>query len=319
MRNFWKGLPRPFTALAPMEGVTDTVFRQIILKLGRPDVFFTEFTNCDGIMSRGREKVSQSLKFLKNEKPIVAQIWGTNPKTFYGASKYCRELGFSGIDINMGCPIDAVVKKGGCAGLISNPKLAAEIIQATKEGGRLPVSVKTRIGLKKDDIDGWIGFLLEQNLDALTVHLRTVLDMSKTPARWDLMPQIIKLRDRISKSTLIIGNGDISSYAEIEEKYNQYKCDGLMVGRGVFSNPWIFNKSFIPEKVTVKERLELYIEHINFFNATWGKNKNPGSLKNFSKVYINNFADSTTLRNKINIALNTNEMVYIINEYRKNL
>ncbi len=315
MSSFWNNLPKPFTILAPMEGVTDTVFRQIILKLGRPDIFFTEFTSCDGIMSKGIEKVNQSLKFLENEKPIVAQIWGANLKNFYETAKYCKDLGFSGIDINMGCPIEAVVKRGACSGLIHNPKLAVEIIQATKDGGKLPVSIKTRLGFEEISTNNWIKLLLKQNLSALTIHLRTVLELSKASAHWEVMPEIIKLRNTISANTLIIGNGDIESYKEIEEKYTQFGCDGFMIGRGVLTNPWIFNKSFNLEDITTKERLSLYIKHINLFNETWKSTKNPESLKKFGKTYVNNFKDSANLRDEINLTKNTDEIIKLINKY----
>lgn len=312
MNSFWEKLQKPFTVLAPMDGVTDVVFREIISSLGKPDVLFTEFTSVSGLMSKGKEKVERSLKFTNKQRPIVAQIWGTNVNDYKKASKVCKELGFDGIDINMGCPINTVVKKGACSALINNHKLAKEIIDATKEGGELPVSVKTRIGFDSVEIEEWLGFLLNQKLDALTVHLRTVEEMSKVEAHWDLMPKIITLRDNISPKTLIIGNGDISSFNEIEEKYKKYKCDGFMVGRGALSNPWIFNKSTDVVKISKEERLSLYLRHIILFLKTWGDKKNPESLKKFSKTWVNNFPGATTTRDEINLAKNTDEMIKII-------
>ena len=320
MKSFWDKLSKPFTILAPMEGVTDAVFRQIINEIGRPDVFFTEFTNCDGMMSNGREKVAMSLKFDRNEKPVVSQIWGSNPKTFYETAIYCREAGFSGIDINMGCPDKVIVKKGSCAALIKNPKLAAEIIQATKDGaGDLPVSVKTRLGFDSALLGEWISFLLKQNLPALTIHLRTVRELSKVPAHWQHMSKIVELRDKISPKTLIIGNGDIMSLSEVEEKYKLYGCDGFMIGRGIFSNPWLFDKSVNMENVSVSDRLDLYIKHIKLFDKTWGDRKNPASLKKFGKTYINNFADASDLREKVMRSKNIDEMVALIQKYKNNL
>lgn len=319
MKSFWQKLPVPFTVLAPMEGVTDVVFRSVILKIGRPDVFFTEFTNVDGIMSRGRKKVGQSLKFFEKEQPVVAQIWGTNPKTFYETAKYCKELGFLGIDINMGCPIDAVIKKGACSALINNHKLATEIINATKMGGGLPVSVKTRIGFKEIIIDEWLGFLLEQNLAAISVHLRTVEEQSKFPSHWEYMPKIIELRNKISPKTLIIGNGDIESYSEIDEKYKLYRNEGFMIGRGIFTNPWMFNKSVNLQNVTSKDRLDLYLRHIELFKKTWDTEKDFGSLKKFSKTYINNFPDSSVLRDRVNLSKSLKEMEEIIANYKTSM
>lgn len=320
MKSFWEDLPTPFTILAPMEGVTDVVFRQIITKIGKPDVFITEFTNCDGLMSKGREKVAQSLKFDKNEEPIVAQIWVITPGTFYESAKYCKELGFSGIDINMGCPVSTVVKKGACAGLIKNPSLAKEIIQATSEGASgLPVSVKTRLGYEVSQIEEWIGFLLKQDLAALSIHLRTVSELSKVPAHWEYIPKIIQLRNKLSPKTLVIGNGDIMTYSEGLKKYKKFGCEGLMIGRGIFTNPWLFNTSIKLEDITEEMRLDLYIQHIKLFDKTWGMTKNPASLKKFNKTYITSFTDATGLRERVVRAKNTKEMIDIIMSFKKNL
>lgn len=312
--NFWENLQKPFTILAPMEGVTDFVFRQVMLKIGRPDVFFTEFTSSSGLTSKGFEKVARSLKFDKNEKPIVAQIWGTRPQDFEKAARICKKMGFSGIDLNMGCPIDKIVKKGACAALIKNKALAKEIILATNEGAAgLPVSIKTRIGFDKEEIDDWIFFLLEQNLPALTVHLRTAVELSKVDAHWELMPKILAIKDKISPKTLIIGNGDIQNRMQMEDKFKQVKVDGVMIGRGVFIDPWIFNVR--QKRETSLERLNLYLYHINLFEKTWPDSKNWESLKKFSKMYVNNFKDATEYRNKINLTRSTSEMKSLIDSF----
>jgi len=300
-----------------MEGVTDPVFRQIIEEIGRPDVFFTEFTNAEGLNSTGSEKVKESLSFEKNQLPIVAQLWGIDPEAFYKSAKLCKEMGFSGIDINMGCPERVIVKKGSCAGLIKNPDLAQKIIMETKNGaGDLPVSVKTRLGYLKQDLD-WIKFLLEQNLSALTIHLRTAEEMSKVPAHWDMIAEIIRLRDEISPKTLIIGNGDILSLKEIEEKFDTFHCDGFMVGRGIFQNPWLFNKNVELEKVTLIERLDLYIKHINLF-VKFYRGRNPSILKKYCKIYISNFSDAVSVREMIMACSKTSEMIEILNSFKKN-
>jgi len=317
MKSFWDNLPKPFTILAPMEDVTDFVFRQIITEIGKPDVLFTEFVSCDGLMSKGREKVEESLKFSKNEQPIVAQIWGLSSETFLESAKYCKELGFSGIDINMGCPDRGIVRRGSCAGLIKNPSLAKEIIAATKEGAEgLPVSVKTRIGFDSSKSDEWLGFLLEQDLAALTVHLRTVGEMSKVPAHWEYLPKILETRNSISPNTLIIGNGDIKSIEEVDEKGKEFGADGSMIGRGIFTNPWMFNRKINIADITILKRLELYLHHIDLFLATWGNSKNPAILKKFSKTYINNFPDASSLRDKVVEAENLQGMIEILKEYK---
>lgn len=320
MQSFWQELKTPFTILAPMEGVTDVVFREIITQIGKPDVFFTEFTSCDGLVSVGSEKVAQSLRFFPNQKPVVAQIWGSNPETFYLSALYCKELGFSGIDINMGCPDKSMPKKGACSALINNPSLAKEIIQATKEGSAgLPVSVKTRLASNDLKSQDWFSFLLEQDLAALTIHLRTVEELSKVPAHWEYMLKIINLRNKIAPKTLIIGNGDVSSYEEINEKYKLYNCEGFMIGRGVFTNPWVFNKTINPRDISTFDRLDLYLRHIKLFDNTWGALKNPANLKKFSKTYINNFPEAGFIREKIMQSKNTGEMIEAISFYRKNL
>jgi len=320
MQSFWQELPVPFTILAPMEGVTDVVFREIIAQIGKPDVFFTEFTNCDGLVSVGSEKVARSLRFSNSQKPVVAQIWGANPETFYLSALLCKELGFSGIDINMGCPDKSMVKKGACSALINNSSLAKEIIQATKKGSsNLPISVKTRLAPNDLKSQEWFTFLLKQDLAALTIHLRTVEELSKVPAHWDYMANIIKLRNKISPKTLIIGNGDIASYSEVKNKYKLYGCEGYMIGRGVFTNPWVFNKAVDAEKISISDRLDLYIRHVKLFDSTWGDLKNPANLKKFSKSYINNFPDAGFLRDKIMQSKNTKEMIEIINGYKNTL
>lgn len=300
MKNFWQKLPAPFTVLAPMDGVTDMVFRQIITQIGKPDVLFTEFVSCDGLMSIGRKRVEQRLLFKPNEQPVVAQIWGANPKNFYEAAKLVKKSCFSGIDINMGCPHRPVVKSGACSGLIKNPTLASEIIRATKEGaGSLPVSVKTRIGFETEKIEEWIGFLLQQNLAALTIHLHTVAELSRVTAHWELMPRILEIRNKYAPKTVIIGNGEIASLNDVNEKYKEYGCGGFMIGRGIFANPWFFDISREKAGIPIEERFETFLRHINLYEKTWGSKKNYANLKKFCKAYINNFPGAAKYREKI--------------------
>ncbi len=280
-----------------MEDVTDTVFRQIIIKCGKPDVFFTEFTNVEGMCSRGQDKVGRRLKFTDIERPIVAQIWGNNPKNYLETAKLIRKMGFDGIDINMGCPEKSVVKKGSCGALINNPSLAKEIILATRAGASgLPISIKTRIGVKEIQTEEWLGFLLKMGLDALIVHGRTVAEMSDVPAHWDEIGKAVKIRDSLKKKTLIIGNGDVKSLPDAMEKYEKYKVDGIMVGRAIFDNLWIFNKNVNPAKISYQEKLKLLIEHIELFDKTWSRNKNFSIMKKFYKIYISGMPDAHNVR-----------------------
>lgn len=316
MKNFWKDLPRPFTVLAPLDGVTDVVFRQMVVKMGKPDVLFTEFTMTEGLFSHGHERVVQNFMFHPNEQPVVAQIWGTNPEKFYKTAQFVKELGFAGIDINMGCPERTVIKSGACSALIKNPSLATELIQATKEGsGDLPVSVKTRIGFSHEVIDEWIAFLLKQNLATLSVHLRTTAEMSKVPAHWELMPRVMKLREELAPDTIIVGNGDITSLEEIDEKYKEYGCEGYMIGRGIFANPWVFNRSVAMHEKTVQERVDLYLQHIEEFEKTWKGKHNFALLKKFAKTYISNFPDSSSFREKLMLSKNIEELKQTLTSY----
>ena len=297
--SIWKALPKPIYILAPMEDVTDTVFRQVLLSTGRPHLFFTEFTNVDGMMSAGHDQVIKRLKFLPKEKPLIAQIWGVNPENFYKSAKEIAEMGYDGIDLNMGCPQKDVTSHGACSALIKNKPLATEIIQATQEGsGDLPVSVKTRIGFSTIQTEEWISFLLTHNLPVLTVHGRTAKEMSKVPCHWDEIGKAVQIRNEIAPETLLIGNGDVGSIAEAQEKVKEYGVDGVMIGRGVFHNPWLFNPQINQEDKTLKDRLQLLYDHVSLFETTWGKNKNYPILKKYFKIYLSGFDGASDIRTR---------------------
>ncbi len=294
MSNFWSALPQPFYVLAPMENVTDTVFRQIITSVGKPDVFVTEFTHVDAILhnaSMGR------LDYTEEERPIVAQIWGTDPKSFFEAAKVVKQLKFDGVDINMGCPVRDIIKQGGCSALIGQEKLVAEIIAATKEGAsELPVSVKTRIGRKKIETEEWLGFLLEQDIAALTVHGRTAAEMSKVPAHWDEIAKAVALRNaKKGCQTLVIGNGDVKSLTEARLRIQETQVDGVMIGRGIFENIGVF----VEKNLTVQERKDLLIKHMELFESTWGVHKHFQIIKKFVKAYINGYDGAAHEREKL--------------------
>lgn len=299
MKNVWKDLKKPIFALAPMDDVTDTVFRQIIGELAKPNLYFTEFTSVDGITSeKGFEPVSKRLQFTENERPLIAQIWGNDPEKFFKASQIVAKMGFDGIDINMGCPEKSVVRRGMCSALINNPILATQIIQAVKQGGKLPTSVKTRLGVKEIQTDEWLGFLLKQHLDALIIHGRTVKEMSKVPAHWDEIARAVKLRDEIAPETILIGNGGVVSMKDALQKIKETKVDGIMIGTGIFKNLWIFDKSSKIPELTVKGRLEQLLKHTRLFVQTWGNNKSFAILKKFYKCYLSDFDGASEIRAK---------------------
>lgn len=280
-----------------MEDVTDTVFRQILCNIGKPDVFFTEFMNVEGYCSVGREKVNHRIQFDERERPIIIQLWGNVPEDFAKTVKEIKELEPEGFDINMGCAVRNVLNTGGGSALIKEPELAKEIIEAVKqEAHDIPVSVKTRLGYEKVDTENWIGFLLKQNLDMLTVHGRIAKDSYATPSRWAEIQKVAELRNDISPTTLIIGNGDITSSRQGEEYTKIYGTDGYMVGRGILSNPWLFSgREDIPEE----ERFDTLLAHATLFNETWGIQKNFSVMKKYIKAYISDFEGANELRQKL--------------------
>lgn len=297
--SFLEELTQPFFVLAPMDDVTDTVFRQIVVDCARPDLFFTEFVNVDGLQSAGREHLLHKLKLTDKEKPVIVQLWGLKPENFYKTTKDIIEMGYDGVDLNMGCPVKTVTKNGACAALINNRGLADEIIDATKEaaGGSLPVSVKTRVGFTTVDMS-WIEFLLNKKiLNMLSIHGRTAKQMSKVPADWDLIGQAVPLRDSLSPSTLIVGNGDVTSRAHGEQLAKKYKLDGIMAGRGIFHDPFIFAKDSPWEQWGKEQRLELFSKHIQLYIDTYKDNERRfEALRKFCKVYINGFDGASDLR-----------------------
>lgn len=300
--GFWQQLKKPIFVLAPMANVTDAAFRRVIAKYGKPDVMWTEFVSCDGLMSPGRDKLLIDFIYSETERPIVAQIFGSRPENFYKTALLIQELGFDGIDINMGCPDKNVEKQGGGACLIKHPLLAQEIIRETKRGaGKLPVSVKTRIGYNKNQLSEWLPYLLETEPAMITLHARTRKEMSKVPARWEHVKEAVELRDKYdsSKNILIFGNGDVKNLAEAEEKVRETGADGVMIGRGIFGNPWLFNRSVNAETMPVKERLAVMIEHTYLFEKILGEHKNFDIMKKHYKAYVNGFDGAKELRVKL--------------------
>jgi tRNA-dihydrouridine synthase len=303
--NFWQNLPTPFFVLAPMDGVTDVVFRHVVAKAAPPDVYFSEFTNAAAFFSEyGRTSTASRLAFTADEQPMVAQIWGTNPEHYAFMAKGLKAMGFAGIDINMGCPVKDVIKTGSCSALIETPELAGKLIAAAKEGG-LPVSVKTRIGFKTKKTEEWLGFLLQQDIAALTVHGRTQKEMSKVPADWDEIAKVVKLRDKIAPHTVIIGNGDVQNVAEGLAHARQTGVNGVMIGRGVFQNPFCFEKE--SRQHSREELLGLLNYHLNLVEKS--EHAMPfAPLKRFFKIYVRDFAGASELRAALMDVKNTDEV-----------
>jgi nifR3 family TIM-barrel protein len=356
MINFWGKLKKPFFCLAPMSDVTDIAFRYILAKYGKDRenkdrvVFWTEFVAADGLCNKlAKKKLSHMLEYSERERPIVAQVFGANPENMKKACQYVASLGFDGIDINMGCPDKSVVSQGAGAGLIKTPKLAREIIQAAHAGIEaaglhIPVSVKTRIGFNKEDIDNWIPELLKEDISALTIHLRTAKELSLVPAKWEYIKKIKTLIEKSGKEILLIGNGDVVDLKDAEEKALKYGCDGVMIGRGVFGNPWFFSSKNLekdsnfsgllqPSAGTfpvqnqnlsqdlIEEKLKVLIEHTQIFDEKLLKpqHKNFATMKKHFKAYVNGFDGAKELRVKLMETENSKQVEKIINDFLRKI
>jgi tRNA-dihydrouridine synthase len=323
-------LSKPFFVLAPMDDVTDTVFRQIVNDCAAPDLAFTEFVNVDGLISLGRPKLMKKLRFVESETRLVAQLWGLKPENFKAIAQQiadgtiARELGlpegcnFVGVDLNMGCPAKSEVQNGTCSALIKleNRDLAADIIDATREGlaGRLPLSVKTRLGFNEVDMT-WFEFLLGKQLDMLVVHGRTRKEMSKVPAHWDAIGQVRELRDKLAPNTLIVGNGDVASRQQGTELVKQYGLDGIMVGRGIFQDPFLFAGVSPWASYNRQQRIALYQKQVRLFVDTWQNGeRNIKTLNKFCKVYISDFDGAKELREQLMAADSTDQLLGLLQE-----
>lgn len=347
--GFWEKLKKPFFCLAPMSDVTDIAFRYILAKYSKDRenkdkiVFWTEFVAADGLCNKlAKKKLAHILDFSERERPIVAQVFGANPDNMKKACQYIASLGFDGIDINMGCPDKSVISQGAGSALIKNPELARKIIKAAHEGIKsaglnIPVSVKTRIGFNKEEIDKWIPELLKEDISALTIHLRTTKELSLVPANWENIKKVKKFIEKSGKDILLIGNGDVTNLEEAKEKALKYECDGIMIGRGVFGNPFFFLEGKRPELiegqrpfysargemdvVSISEKLKILAEHTQIFDEKLlkPKHKNFSVMKKHFKAYVNGFEGAKELRANLMETENAKEVEKIINDFLKKI
>jgi nifR3 family TIM-barrel protein len=309
--SFWQKLQKPIFALAPMADVTDAAFRRIIAKYGKPDVMWTEFVSVDGLCSVGREKLLPDLWFGESERPIVAQIFGSDPEHFYRVAQLIQEFGFDGIDINMGCPDRGINKQGAGAELMKNPVLAQKVITETQRGaGPLPVSVKTRIGYGAIHIADWLPYLLEAEPAALTLHLRTRKEMSDVPAHWEIMPEVIKTIEKYCTSghkPLLIGNGDVRDHTDGVERLKRFGGDGVMIGRGIFGNPLLFDRKRT-RMPSIREKLSVMVEHSKLFEELFSGIKSFEIMKKHFKAYVTGFDGAKDLRMQFMTCKNASEV-----------
>lgn len=318
--SFWDKLPIPFFVLAPMADVTDVSFRRMIAKysrherkdgtLGGPSVMWTEFVSADGLARANPEglmKLKADLLYDEIERPIVAQLFSSNEEYMEKAAALCLELGFDGVDINMGCPDRAIERQGCGSAMIKNHEKAGVIIEAAKRGARsdaggIPISVKTRLGYNQDELEEWLPFLLSKNPAVITIHARTRKEMSKVPARWERIKRAVEIRDEVQKGltikTKIIGNGDVLSLEDAKDKALETGVDGVMLGRAVFGNPWLFHPEKDAKTVTATERLGVLVEH-TFLYTELLPFKSFALMKKHYKAYVKDFQGANELRIKL--------------------
>jgi len=312
--SFWNELKRPFFVMAPMKDVTDSAFRQLVAKCGAPDVFWTEFVSADGLyhtreiqkMPDSENPLMRDLVFGANERPIVAQIFSSKPEMIAYAAKLVAELGFDGVDINMGCPDRNVEKQGAGAAIIKNSKLAVELIRVAQEASGLPVSVKTRIGYNTESLEEWLPLLLSENPVAITIHLRTRKELSLVPANWEYMKKAVAIRNRVNPGVLLIGNGDLKDREDAEAKvvesgaglpFGSSGAEGAMLGRAMFGNPWVFAGRKISD-TPLAEKLAALLELAHNFEKI-SPPKSFAILKKHIKAFVTGFDGAAEFRAKL--------------------
>jgi nifR3 family TIM-barrel protein len=312
MDNVWTKRKRPIICLAPMADVTDAAYRKILVTRGKPDVLWTEFVSADGLLhapEKGKQRLMADLQFSAGEHPIIAQFFTSDPEAMRHAAALAREMGFDGIDINMGCPDRTIEKQKAGAALIKDPTRAREVIRAAKEGaGELPVSVKTRLGYNTDVLETWLSELLAEKPAAVTIHARTRKEMSKVPARWERIKRAVEIRNELASETLIIGNGDVIDVHDALRKTEETGCDGAMLGRALFANPWVF-ASDADRLRTPKERYTAALEHTKVFDEMLGTLKSFATMKKHYKAYINNFDGAAHIRGELMVLTDTQSAI----------
>ena len=327
-KDFWQKLNKPFFVLAPMADVTDAPFRRIIAKYGKPDVTYTEFVSADGLFLGGYDALLKDLEYTEEERPIVAQFFTSDPKRMQKAAELAVKLGFDGIDINMGCPDRSIEKQGAGSALMKNPELAAELIRSAKAGAesatppaggrRIPVSVKTRVGYNKDELDQWLPVLLKAEPTVITIHARTRKQMSKVPADWSYVKRAVEIRNKLKSKTLICGNGDVTDIKDAKQKAKETGADGIMLGRAIFGNPWLFdeNREGGPPAGGTEEKLKVLVEHTKLFEKI-APHKNFSIMKKHYKAYVEGFDGAKELRIKLMQAKTASDVEKTVNEYLK--
>jgi len=324
-KGFWEKLHKPIIALAPLANVTDAAFRRVIAKYSKPsgpDVMYTEFVSADGLFSgdeKARSVLMHDLIFTESERPIVAQFFTAKPEIMEKAVRLSLEFGFDGVDINMGCPDRSIEKQGAGVALIKTPDVARALIRSAKgvAEGKIPVSIKTRIGYNKNEIEEWLPVLLKEEPAAITLHLRTRKEMSKVSAHWDVMKRAVEIRNDLGSDTLLLGNGDVETPLEADKKARETGADGIMIGRGIFGNPFLFNREKSMHDLSIPEQLDILLEHTKLFEELLGDIKSFAIMKKHYKAYVSGFDGAKELRGELMMAKDAKDVVRMVLEYKK--
>lgn len=301
--GFYKDLKEPIIGLSPMDGITDAAFRAVVDEISHPSILYTEFVPVEGLIRRP-EKFKNFLAFEKSKTPTVVQIFGNIPESFAKVVPLLANLGFAGIDINMGCPAKKVADRGSGAGLIKTPELALEIIQQTKEIAdkhSLPISVKTRIGYNQANTEEWIGTLVKAEPAVITVHGRTVSQGYSGLADWSEIKKAAKIIHQTK--TLVFGNGDIKNISEAKDKIKEYEVDGVLMGRATLGNPW----AFINHIPTFKERVQIVLLHSEKYKRLI-PTANFFAIRKHFCWYCKGFKNASEIRAKLMTANNFSEI-----------
>lgn len=340
-KGFWAQLEKPIIGLAPMDGVTDAPFRFMTAKYGKPSLHITEFTSVEGLCY-GNVKGLKAFMYDQSERPVAAQIFGCNPESFYKVAFIVCELGFDGVDINMGCPAKNVASKGSGAALIQTPELAKEIVHKTRQGVQdwangkkieetelsqeiigtiykmyperperreLPVSVKTRIGFDDNSVEEWVKHLLEEEPVNISIHGRTLKQMYTGEADWEAIASAAKIIHQTE--TTVLGNGDITSVEDGLERTKKYGVDGFMIGRASFGNPWVFDREHGEIKLT--ERFQAAIEHSHLYEQAFGQDYFVPMRKHLA-WYCKGFHNASEVRQKLMRAASASDVQEILEQ-----
>ncbi len=316
MQNFWSLLTKPFSILAPVDGYTDPAYRALVAEIAKPDVLVTEFVSADGLCSVGKEHLLQILRFTEAERPIVAQLFGAHPDNMERAAALVAELGFDGIDLNMGCPERIIVTQGAGADLIRQPGLAVKLIKATIRGAAgLPVSVKTRIGFGQNEVSTWIPSLLETGITALTLHGRTRTAMYSGTADWNAIAEAAKLAREAG--VLVIGNGDVSSLEDGRVRARQYGTDGFMVARGALGNPYCFAEAFASTQPDLGLKLKAMTRHLELFARHLADARSFVTMRKHFVYYLRGYDNTKDLKMALMLATTAADVERLVQDFAK--